>query len=150
MGLEASSWTWMRDGIKRVVPHFALLERIENGVHIGTADVNYCIRGSEGWIEMKAVELPKREGTPVLGRKGLNKDQVNWAIERFQVRSRTWVFITAQPYRWLVSGMYAREINDWNAEMLCLHARIYTDTRWGRSEWERLVGVLSDGPTTAR
>jgi len=144
MGLEATSYSWLRDGIKRTVPHFALLERVENGVHIGTADVNYCIRGVEGWIELKAVPLPSREDTCVLGRRGLNAEQINWHLARMQVRSRTWVFITADEYRWLVPGMHADEVNSWTREQLCIRARFHYDEKWSARQWERLVSILTE------
>jgi hypothetical protein len=29
-------------------------DRIENGVGVGMPDINYCLSGIEGWIEMKS------------------------------------------------------------------------------------------------
>jgi hypothetical protein len=144
MGLEATSWNWLRDGIKKTLPHFSLLERVENGVHTGTADVNYVLRGHEGWIELKAVDLPAREGTRVLGDKGLrDPDQINWHLARHQVLGKTWVFITAAPYRWLVSGVYAREINEWDVDMLCIKSRFWYDEKWGAAQWATFVRALT-------
>ncbi len=31
---------------------FGHLVRIENSVEKGTPDVNYCLRGGEGWVEL--------------------------------------------------------------------------------------------------
>lgn len=144
MGMEATSWDWLRTGIMKTVPAFALLERVENGVNIGTADVNFCIRAIEGWIELKAVDLPKRESTAVLGPKeGLNPDQINWHIKRQSLHSRTWVFISAHPYRWLVSGLWAREVNGWTRDELCMKARMWYDENWSKREWELFVRVLT-------
>ena len=147
MGLEATSWDWLRNGIRKTLPHFSVLDRIENGVLTGMADVNYCIRGHEGWIELKAVELPKRACTAVLGARGLNKEQINWHLARQQVLSTTWVFISADPYRWLVGGHAAREVNDWTADELCLHARYWYDEKWSGSQWRRFVNILAPSVT---
>lgn len=145
MGLEATSWDWLRAGIKKTVPDFSLLERVENGVNVGTADVNYVIRGVEGWIELKAVDLPKREETAVLGEKGLrDPDQINWHLGRSRVMGRTWIFISADPYRWLVDGSYAREVNSWTRDQLCLWSRVWYDENWGKSQWEELCRALAN------
>jgi len=143
MGLESTSWSWLGAGIRKTVPHFSLCERIENGLSAGTADVSYCIRGVEGWIELKAVDLPARDGTAVLGRKELNKEQINWHLMRAQVRSVTWVFITAAPYRWLVAGMFAREINDWTRDELCMRSRFWYDENWKEQQWLRFVEIIA-------
>jgi hypothetical protein len=143
MGLESSSWDWLRKGIMRQLPHFAVLDRVENGVCDGMADVNYCIRGIEGWIELKAVPLPVRARTPVLGREGLNVNQVNWHLARQQVLSKTYVFITAAPYRWLIGGQHARDINSWTADELIVHSRFWYDDNWGDSQWQGLIHALA-------
>lgn len=145
MAKEATSWDWLRNGITKTLPHFSLLERVENGVHFGTADVNYILRGVEGWIETKAVALPKREGTAVLGEKeGVNINQKNWHRKRQHALGKTWIFISAPPYRWLVHGMYADEVNDWTRDDLCGRATMWYDENWTPSLWKRLVNILSD------
>lgn len=143
MGLEATSWGWLRDGVKKTLPAFSLMERIENGVGVGTADVNYLIRGIEGWIELKSVALPARESTPVLGREGLNTDQVNWHLQRAMLAGRTWVFVSADPFRWLVMGVNAREINGWTRDDFCIRSAFWYDEKWGPKEWERLINMLA-------
>jgi len=144
MGLEATSWSWLKSGTQKILPHFTLLERVENGVLAGMADVNYVIRGVEGWIELKAVDLPKRDSTPVLGPKqGLNKDQINWHLSRAQVLGVTWVFVSADPYRWLVSGVLAREINGWTRDEICMKSRFWYDDKWGDAQWRRFIAILS-------
>lgn len=145
MGLEATSWDWLRNGIRKTLPHFSILERVENGVSVGTADVNYVIRGMEGWIELKAVDLPKRANTAILGPKqGLNKEQINWHLARAAGLGRTWVFISAAPYRWLVPGFRAREVNDWTRDDLCLHARFWYDDKWEAAQWQRFIAIIAE------
>lgn len=144
MALEATSWIWLREGVRRTLPAFSLMERVENGVMAGMADVNYIVRGIEGWIELKAVNLPVRDSTPVLGPKeGLNVDQINWHLARTHQCGRTWVFVSADPYRWLVSGAYALEINKWTRDDFCLKATMWYDEKWSPKEWTKLIHFLS-------
>lgn len=110
------------------------------------ADVNYCIRSVEGWIELKAVDLPARDSTPVLGNKGLNKEQINWHLARFQVLSKTWIFISAEPYRWLVAGQWAREVNGWTRDELCMRSRFWYDEKWKEPQWKLFVAILAPQP----
>lgn len=57
MGSESSFWQTLRKNVK------GHLERVENMVGTGTPDVNFCIEGIEGWIELKHVHYwPKRGG----------------------------------------------------------------------------------------
>jgi len=143
MGLEATSWSWLRDGVQKTLPAFSLLERVENGVVVGMPDVNYVIRGVEGWIELKAVPLPARDSTAVLGAEGLNIDQINWALKRVSVNGRVFTFISAAPYRWLVDGVHARTVNQWTRDELCMKARYWYDDKWDASCWRRLINALT-------
>lgn len=146
MAKEATSWDWLREGIKKTIPAFSILERVENGVLAGMADVNYVLRGSEGWIELKAVALPARDGTPVLGPKdGVSIAQANWHRSRQQVLGKTWIFISAKPYRWLVSGIHADHVNGWDRDELCVRSRMWYDENWTKYHWEYLVRILVGG-----
>lgn len=54
-------------------------ERIENGISAGTPDVNYCLDGVEGWIELKAPRAPARASTPLFGSNHpVLTEQINW------------------------------------------------------------------------
>lgn len=59
-------------------------ERVENRVADGTPDVDYCIAGVSGKIELKYTpKHPVRSSTPVLGNdKGFRKSQIAWAVRR--------------------------------------------------------------------
>ena len=126
-----------------MVPQFSILERVENGVLDGMADVNYVIRGVEGWIEMKAAEIPKRSSTPILGSEGMRISQINWHLQRQRLLGRTYVFVSAAPFRWLVAGYHAAEINEWTIDDFSAKSRFWYDEKWGRKEWERLVKALT-------
>ena len=47
---EAALWRRVRKGLP------GHLVRVENAVEAGTPDVNYCIDGAEGWIELKQLD----------------------------------------------------------------------------------------------
>lgn len=60
---ESGLWGVMRD---RLRGGGRRLTRIESTVGEGLPDVNYCINGEEGWVELKVVKLwPKRPLTPL-------------------------------------------------------------------------------------
>ena len=72
---EQKLWDRMRSALKTEV----YLERIENMVSAGRPDVDAMWEGIVLPIELKAAaEFPKRPSTPVLGREGLNLNQLNW------------------------------------------------------------------------
>lgn len=83
---EAAFWQHIRP---RLAP-YGLLERIENNIGTkGTADVNYCLLGVEGWIELKyARDWPTRIGTRFRF-SHLTLDQVLWHEHRARHKSRT-------------------------------------------------------------
>lgn len=147
MGKEATSWEWLRDGIAKTLPQYSLLERVENGIVDGMADVNYVIRGSEGWIELKAAHaLPKRKGTPVLPKgEGVRLEQINWHMKRQVLGGNTWFFVSVKPYRWLISGAYARLINEWDVDTMTQRARVWSDKNWKPEDWKALVRALEVG-----
>jgi len=69
-------------------------ERVENGLGEGMPDVNYCMEGAEGWIELKAPNLPARATTPLLkSQHQLSQAQVNWFIRQKQARGRAFLYI---------------------------------------------------------
>lgn len=52
---------------------------IENKLETGTPDINYCVQGWEGWLELKSIEkFPKHSNTVV-------------RIEHFTLDQRRWI-----------------------------------------------------------
>lgn len=67
-------------------------QRIEDSLSKGVPDVNYCIAGVEGWIELKYIEeWPKRDKTPVRFR--WTKEQRIWAGRRLRAGGVVWVLL---------------------------------------------------------
>lgn len=87
---EQRLWTRLRPKLK-AYGHF---ERIENGVGAGAPDVDFCINGVEGKIELKYVaKYPARDSTGLLGWSGLRKEQKAWMTQRLSNGGRVFVLI---------------------------------------------------------
>ena len=85
---ESGLWATMKKGVSR----FGDFQRIESVVGSGVPDVNYCVGGNEGWIELKHVKAwPKRSRTnvPIEYR----SEQPVWWYNRRKAGGRVWVFI---------------------------------------------------------
>ena len=67
------------DTMKRHAPEWAWLERVENSVGTGTADVAMrSVASTPLWVELKATKRPKRNGTPLLAAGDFRPDQLPW------------------------------------------------------------------------
>ena len=95
------------------------LERIENVVGVGTPDINFCIEGAEGWIEMKSPKTPKRKGTPLFGSNHkLSQDQKNWFKKQANADGNGFILICSKT-RWiLIDGCHADKVNDLTVQEL--------------------------------
>lgn len=83
------------------------IDRIENLVVQGMPDVNYCIDGIEGWIEIKAPTMPKRESTALFGSNHkVSQAQKNWFLRQSKAFGIGWIFIVTGNYKILVSAEY--------------------------------------------
>ncbi len=106
---EASFWTdRVRPGLiagcraAGLRHHF---ERVENAVAVGTPDVDWCVAGVAGKIELKySPRHPARPATPVLGRAGgLRRSQVVWISRRGWAGGRCFVMIGTPERTWLLN-----------------------------------------------
>jgi hypothetical protein len=79
-------------------------ERIENGVADGTPDVDYCIAGSAGQIELKFADRhPTYTSSQVLGRgKGLRRSQIVYAARRTWAGGVVWCLTGTPEASWLI------------------------------------------------
>jgi hypothetical protein len=109
---EAGMWDTMRDKLARL-PDLTIM-RVENVVCDGTPDVNYCLGGVEGWIELKhRADPPKREATPVFpDGLGLRFAQKLWLAERAASGGRCWIMSRVGRGTWLIHhGSWAFTFN---------------------------------------
>ena len=88
------------------------IDRVENAMLTGMPDVNYCIGGREGWIEIKYPTEPVRASTPLFGSSHkLSQEQMNWLLRQHQAGGTAYILIVTDK-RWiLVDKLYADVIN---------------------------------------
>ena len=97
---ETRFWKWLRGKLPR--GHFC---RVEPPPSPGIPDVNYCIKGVEGWIELKMGLLRER---PFNARnKGLRISQKRWIRERLKTNGRVFVLVSRGSEVLVLSGAYA-------------------------------------------
>jgi hypothetical protein len=85
-GPEANLWKWLRGG-KLPRGHFS---RIESEPAPGFPDINYCINGCEGNIELKVSRHPKAKFP--FKRWGLGPNQIRWMEDRLDVEGLVFIF----------------------------------------------------------
>ena len=117
--------------------------RIENLVGVGEPDVNYCISGVEGWIEIKSPKEPKRASTRLLGSNHkLSQDQMNWHLAQ-QLAGGISFILLATDKRWiLIDGSQASHINELSTEALCYQSLWWASRPIVKSQWSQLRDVL--------
>lgn len=91
-------------------------DRIENALVPGMPDVNYCVNGVEGWIEIKQPsKLPVRDDTAIFGSNHkVSNAQKNWMLRQRRAGGRCWIYVKTNKWQALIDGFYAEEINNWN------------------------------------
>lgn len=102
------------DMMKRRAPKTAWLQRVENIVAEGMPDVHVSGPESECWVELKAVTLPRRETTRVLGTEGLRPSQINWHLKAGTKSIRSYILIRDDVgMLYLIEGRHAASVNEW-------------------------------------
>ena len=86
---ERALWRRVREGL-RGRGH---LVRVENAAEDGTPDVNYCIGGVEGWVELKHVPRAPVRATTNIRYKRYTREQVDWGVSRRVVGGRAFVLV---------------------------------------------------------
>ena len=120
------------------------IERIENVVGIGTPDINYCIEGKEGWIELKQPTEPKKDTTPLFGSNHkLSQGQKNWFLRQFRAKGRGHILI-ATDKRWiLISGALADHVNEMTVSDLVENSQWSTMNPVKEEQWGYLREILT-------
>lgn len=130
--VEQRLWDRMREALGGKLR----LERVENIVSVGTADVLSLANGRVTPVELKAVEAyPTRASTRVLGDKGLSREQRNWHLSWRQNGGSSLILIGVGSYDlFAVPGAHADFVNEMNAEELAQHSVA--------QNWQQLFVVL--------
>lgn len=110
---EANAFGRLKERILRPTDRF---ERVENGLIVGMPDVNYCIVGQEGWMEIKCPQEPARPSTALFGSNHeVSIDQINWMHSQHLAGGVSWLFIGTSSRLMLINGgrvaSLGREIN---------------------------------------
>ena len=100
---ESAVFAKLRERILRPTDRF---ERVENGLAVGMPDVNYCIAGQEGWLEIKAPKEPARAGTALFGAGNhqVSIDQINWMHRQHLAGGFSFLFIYTGKRMLLIQG----------------------------------------------
>lgn len=89
------------------------VNRVENVLVVGMPDVNYCVAGEEGWLEIKTpVATPIRRTTPVMGSAhALSQEQCNWLLAQKRAGGLGYIYVDAPNRRYLIDGADADKVN---------------------------------------
>lgn len=138
---EKTDWVMLRDKIKF---HLDRWDRMENGVGVGMPDINFCIMGCEGWIEMKSPTEPQRRSTPLFGSNHcLSQDQKNWMKRQTDAGGRAFILIGTGKRFMLIHGKHADGLNEMTVEELMDIADWWcVRPVWDAGVWLNLRGVL--------
>ena len=139
---EHNLWVRIRDKIA-YSGHFV---RMEFNPEAGIPDVDYCIRGVEGKIELKySATRPAREGTSVFANGGLRDAQIVWIYNRVKHGGRVWILPQIGPRLFLLRGSYCRGFNEMT------HHEIDKAAEWSSvkkqitgDEWLTLIHTLEE------
>lgn len=128
---EKNFWGRVRENLKP----YGELERIESLVGSGVPDVNYCLRGREGWIELKWLpRWPKRVSSLVRFPK-LKLTQVLWLERRRRVEGRAFLLAQVEHDILLFDGCDARLVYDGlDRDGLCRIALVHTPVKFPTQE----------------
>lgn len=123
---EQKLWDRMRHGLKNKV----YFERVENVMVPGRPDVDTMWNGITIPIELKAVEdYPHRPSTAVLGRKGLNQNQLNWWLNWKRLHGSGFIVVGVARDIFTVPAEHSDQINSFTRE----------DFRPFESSWQQLI-----------
>jgi len=87
---ESTFWSSAR---KHLAPYGRFVRIEDRTGASGVPDVYYCIRGKQGWIELKHIDEPPTRITSTLRVKHLTLDQVTWLNDEAKAGGRAWVLL---------------------------------------------------------
>jgi hypothetical protein len=123
------------------IKEFGHVEAIENGAGVGNPDVNYCIEGYEGWIEIKYREKwPIRSSTPGIG-KCLKPSQPIWFKKRLDAGAkRIFLYLRIENEFMLLAGERYVDFETLTRQELYDASLWFGETR--DCDWQALVRML--------
>jgi len=129
------------DAMRKAKPPRAWLQRVENSVGVGMADVYFVESGVTAWVELKSVDMPVRSTTRFMGDEGLRvPEQVNWHLKAASTGLQTYVLVrerTRHELLFLLDGVHADVMNDWPLNSVAEHSLA--------SDWAGIYKELAGG-----
>lgn len=112
---EQRLWDRMRHALKDKI----YLERIENVVNPGRPDIDALWAGIVLPIELKVADgWPMRDATPVLGRKGLNQNQLNWWLNWKRWGGSGFILVGIQGELFSIPATLSDQVNQMNHQRI--------------------------------
>jgi len=138
---ERQQWNLIRRHLPKIKDRF---DRVESQVVPGMPDINYCIDGTEGWIELKHPVEPKKDSTKLLGSKNhsLLQSQKNWIHRQRLAGGLVWILLATDKRLILMDGSHAENINEYSLlDMIAYSERSFLKTL-NLHDWEILRRIL--------
>jgi len=122
--------------IRAKVGHLGHFSRVESLCTVGYPDVDYCVDGVSGKIELKYKrEWPKKTDTPVFLKGGLREAQVVWIENRVRAGGLVWILAGVDDSMILIHGRHASMFNKMNQVQLINAAAWIRSGRLSDMEW---------------
>lgn len=122
-------------------------ERVENIAGAGNPDINYCIDGVEGWIEMKSpIEKGKIDSKLFTGNNHkLLQSQKNWFLKQKNAGGKGYILIATDKRWMLIDGCkHADVLNDKSLHELIHLVKWYAERPVQKEDWDQLRRLLSE------
>lgn len=114
---ENRLWSWLSKA-RSTYRHELQMDRVENSLRRGMADVNGCRLGIDFWIELKTAARPINPKTPVTTK--WQSYQTPWLRARYRAGGRVFVLVQVgqshEARRYLLSGDLAIYIKEGRPE----------------------------------
>lgn len=113
---ETRLWEWLKGAEASFLDRELHMERIENLVGVGNADVSGCLSERYFDIELKTADRPARKSTVILNPRNeyVRPAQKVWHMRRWLAGGNNFVLLQVgsgtDAWRYLLPGLYIRDI----------------------------------------
>lgn len=125
--------------------------RVENVLLPGVPDINYCINGIEGWLELKCPPVKANEKSSVFGGgHGVSPAQLAWALSQSRAGGRCFLltgnehFTCLHDMCWLSEHYSATALNKLSRQEFIRLAVAYSGRKLDKAAWSDMRGHLME------
>lgn len=125
--------------------------RVENVLLPGVPDINYCINGIEGWLELKCPPVKANEKSSVFGGgHGVSPAQLAWALSQSRAGGRCFLltgnehFTCLHDMCWLSEHYSATALNKLSRQEFIRLAVAYSGRKLDKAAWTDMRGHLME------